>query len=51
MIRVLGQVVGHVPVTLNVAEAWPEGDRTETNVARNVASNMAAGQATNVAVR
>ena len=41
--RALGHVVGHVPATLNVAEAWPERDRTATNVARNVASNMAAG--------
>ena len=37
-----GHVVGHVPATLNVAEAWSERDRTATNVARNVASNMAA---------
>ena len=44
MTRALGHVVGHVPATLNVAEAWPEGDRTATNVARNVASDMAAGR-------
>ena len=41
--RALGHVVGHVSATLNVAEAWPERDRTATNVSRNVASNMAAG--------